>query len=214
MVGKHKQDVVIFVEGATDRGDDLRTECRKAFSDFFSKTKLGNRLRPRVIPCGGRNNAYNDFCTALRQNKNALLLVDSEAAIDSAHQKGDPADFLPWSHVKARDGWNTPADAEEAHCHLMVECMENWFIADWNTVADFFGKGFENKHKPAGAIANLAKPRVYVALEAATKFCNPKEAYGKGPHSFKLLGLIDAGKVLAQSPWAQRLIDEIEKRKS
>jgi len=211
MVGKNKQDVVIYVEGATDKGDDLRTECRQAFSVFFAKTKLGEKLRPRVIPCGGRNNAFNDFCTALSQNKNALLLVDSEAAIDPLHQG---ANYLPWSHLKVRDAWSKPADAEEDHCHLMVECMENWFVADWEAMASFYGKGFEKKHKPSGLVENISKASVYAALEAATKGCESKGSYGKGAHSFKLLGLIDARKVVANSPWAQRLIDEIEKRKS
>lgn len=214
MVKKNKQDVVIYVEGATDRGDDLRTECRQAFSAFFAKTKLGEKLRPRVIPCGGRTNAYDDFCTALRQNKNALLLVDSETSIDPAYQNGDPVNYLPWSHLKIRDYWDRPDDSEEAHCHLMVECMENWLVADWDVIASFYGNGFEKKHKPAGAIESISKSNVYAALESATKGCKTKGAYGKGPHSFKLLALIDPSKVLAQSPWAQRLIDEIEKRKS
>lgn len=214
MVGKNKRDVVIYVEGATDRGDDLRTECRQAFAAFFAKTKLGVKLRPRVIPCGGRSNAYDDFCTALSQNKNALLLVDSEASIDPSHQNVDPAKCLPWAHLKVRDAWDKPVDAEEAHCHLMVECMENWLVADWETIASFFGKGFEKKHKPPGSIENISKPNVYKSLEAATKGCQSKGSYGKGAHSFKLLALIDPQKVLSQSPWAQRLIDEIEKRKS
>ena len=38
-----------------------------------------------------------------------------------------------------------------------------------------------------------------------------KGEYGKGAHSFKILERIDAKKVLASSPSAKRLIDELGK---
>ncbi len=71
--------VTIYVEGGGYR--TLDTECRKAFHNFFEKAGFIKRL-PRVIPCGRRDAAYDDFCTALkvatRTGDIVFLLVDSE----------------------------------------------------------------------------------------------------------------------------------------
>lgn len=210
MVGRNKNDVIVYAEGGGD-SDELRSECRRAFAEFFVKTELGTTRRPRLVACGGRSAAYDAYKTALSQGKNALLLVDSEAPIDSANQSDDK--FNPWAHLLSRDNWTKPATASDNDCHLMVQCMESWFIADWSTAKSFFKQGFDDNRKPAVAIESIAKQDVYSVLELATKACKTKATYGKSAHSFKLLALLNPNVVQEASPWAKRFIDELKKRK-
>lgn len=210
MVSRHKNDVVVYAEGGGD-SDELRSECRRAFAEFFGKTELGRTRRPRMVACGGRDSAYDSFVTAINQGKNALLLVDSEDPVAPINQVTDK--FNPWAHLLARDNWTKPPSASDDDCHLMVQCMESWFIADWTTAKDFFGQGFNDRKKPSGTVENVIKQDVYSALELASKDCKTKAPYGKGAHSFKLLALICANKVMQASPWAKRFIDELKKRK-
>jgi hypothetical protein len=205
-------DVVLYVEGGGDSAS-LRAACRQAFAEFFSKTALGSTRRPSVVACGGRNAALEAFGTALLQGKNALLLVDSEDPVDQVNQGPLSEKFKPWHHLKQRDGWEQPRRARDEDCHLMVQCMESWFVADWLAVAAFFARDFETKHKPTQTVEDIPKADVYEALLRATVRCAPKGRYGKGAHSFKLLGLISPVLVCAASPWAMRLLDELKVRK-
>lgn len=212
---KIKNDVFVYAEGGGSGANSaaLQAEFRQALAAFFSKTILGVTRRPRVVICGGRNQALDMFSTAVAQGKNALLLVDSEDAVSSAHAPPPNGNWQPWAHLQARDGWQKPATATDDDCHLMTQCMESWFLADWPAVQAFFGQGFNQSTLPTGPVEAIAKPDVYAALQRATLVCKTKVAYGKGAHSFKLLSLIDPAKVMAASPWANRLIDELAKRK-
>ena len=215
MVKHLKNDVFVYVEGGNSH---LVQEVRQAFTKFFAETELGEAKRPRVSVCGSRNDAYRDFCIAISQNKNALLLVDSEAPISSSNEpQSDNSPFKPWEHLKKQDKWDKPNGAKDDDCHLMVQIMESWFLADWEAVSKFFGQGFKANAKPAQPIEKIHKSDVKAAISKATRDCKTKEKYDddtKGKHSFKLLGLISADKVLEASPWAKRFIDEIIKRKS
>ena len=81
----------LYVEGGGD-ANLLKTACRKGFSEFLKKAGLAGKL-PRIVACGSRRNAYDSFCTAVGRGERALLLVDSEEAVNSAppHQ--------PWQHL-------------------------------------------------------------------------------------------------------------------
>lgn len=204
-----KNDVFVYAEGGGSGANSaaLQAEFRQALAAFFSKTRLGTSRRPRVVICGGRNQALDMFSTAIQQGKNALLLVDSEAAVSSANNN------KPWTHLQARDGWQKPVTATDDDCHLMTQCMESWFLADWQTVQDFFAPGFNKSTLPTGPVEAIVKLDVYATLQRATLACKTKTAYGKSAHSFQLLSLIDPAKVMASFPWAMRLIDELVKRK-
>jgi Domain of unknown function (DUF4276) len=202
--------VKLFVEGGGD-SKLLRKECRNAFSEFLSKAGCAGKM-PRIVACGDRRSAYEDFCTAVANGEEALLLVDSEFAVADAHQAGASHDWLPWHHLaqRAGDGWQRPLTATESQCHLMVECMEAWLIADRASLGDFYGQGFRENALPkvATGIETVSKATLYTALADATKDCKPKGAYGKGAHSFKLLAALDPQKVVAASLWAKRFVDE------
>lgn len=215
MVKKIKTDLKVFVEGGGSgaNSDSLQSELRRGFAEFFAKTDLGTTRRPRVVACGGREQAFDSFRTAIEQGEEALLLVDSETSVNSTHQSPPEKPWKPWAHLKVQAGWEKPKRAKDDDCHLMVECMENWFLADKENVEAFFGSGFKKAALPASAIETVSKATVYAALQTATQDCKTKAAYRKGAHSFKLLQLIDPTKVEAASPWAKRFLDELRKRK-
>jgi hypothetical protein len=210
--------VKLFVEGGGDSAA-LKTACREGFAKFLEKAGLGGRM-PRIVACGGRQDAFDSFCTALNNGEAALLLVDSEALIGAAAQPGDGnakearSQWLPWQHLHQRvgDGWERPATAQDMQCHLMVQCMESWLVADRVNLKAFFGQGFQEDQLPAAArsLEAIPKEELYRTLTNATRNCKTKAQYGKGEHSFKLLTRVDPEKIMAASPWARRFVEGIQ----
>jgi hypothetical protein len=201
------------VEGGGDSAA-LRTACRQGFTQFI--TGAGIARKPRVVACGSRKDAYDSYCTAIANGDDAVLLVDSEAPVVAEYQQGQDSEWQPWQHLKHRpgDGWEKPEDATDTDCHLMVQCMESWLIADPVALKAFFGQGFRENQLPAtaGSVEQIAKAQLYSGLANATKHCKTKAQYGKGEHSFKLLGKIDPSKVTAASLWASRFVSELKKK--
>lgn len=173
-------------------------------------------MRPRIVACGSRRDAYDSYCTAIKNGEDAVLLVDSEALVTPENQEGSSDTWQPWTHLIQREGdhWAKPAGAVDTDCHLMAQCMESWLLSDRAALKEFFGQGFQENQLPAAAnaIEGIAKARVYDALAKATKSCKSKASYGKGEHSFKLLTIIDPAKVVVASPWAKRFINELKKK--
>lgn len=212
----------LYVEGGGDTAL-LKSACREGFSKFLGKAGLAGRM-PRVVACGSRADAYDSFCTALRNGEPAMLLVDSEAPVLPAAQSGDASQrkdrdrWLPWFHLTQPQGddWDRPAGSDDLQCHLMVQCMEAWLLADRETLKTFFGHGFREGDLPASGhpIEQIGKQQLYDALARASRDCRTKGSYGKADHSFKLLSQIDPGKVVNASPWAQRLVETLQARMS
>ena len=200
--------VKVYVEGGGD-GRELRARCRRGFSSFFEKAKLAGRM-PQVIACGGRQSVCEKFRGALGSSDGRefiVLLVDSEGPV--AEGSG------PWSHLEARDGWDRPEDATDENAHLMVQCMEAWFLADRSCLATFFGQGFNPDALPGNRnLEEVAKTDVLRGLKNATRQCRPKGEYGKGRHSFELLSEIDPANVMDASPQASRLVATLRKKAS
>ena len=198
--------VKVYVERGGD-GRELRARCRRGFSSFFEKADLVGRM-PRVIACGGRQSAYAKFLAALASGNERdfiVLLVDSEDPV--AEGSG------PWLHLMNRDGWDKPDDAMDENVHLMVQCMEAWFLADKDRLAVFFGRGFNRNALPGHRdIEEIAKADVLQGLKNATRQCQPKGDFGKGRHSFELLSQIDPASVLAASPHAKRLVEILREK--
>lgn len=203
--------VKLYVEGGGDTAV-LKTACREGFTKFL--TRAGLTKRPRIVACGGRQNAYESFRTAVESGEEALLLVDSEGPVAAQVQPDNPQTWQPWKHLKARpgDGWDRPPSAADTDCHLMIQCMESWFLADRAALAAFFGQGYRENALPAVAnpIDGVGKEQVYSALANATKDCKTKAPYGKGEHSFKLLAALDPDKVRIASAWANRFFVELK----
>jgi hypothetical protein len=153
--------VKLYVEGGGD-SSTLKTACRAGFSDFLSKAGLKGKM-PRIVACGSRRNAYDSsFCTAISIGEDALLLVDSEAPVSADCQQGDAESWKPWRHLNNRQGdqWDKPSNSEDAHCHLMVQCMEAWFLADRDTLQNFFTRHFPPQRKTAKPKQSTAKGNI------------------------------------------------------
>ena len=196
--------VKIYIEGGGDQAK-LKRECRRAFSKFFENAGFRGKM-PSVVACGSRNNAYDDFCIAMRNSSNgtvALLLVDSEARVLPQYQREGA--FRPWEHLHARDGWDKPAGADDDQVHLMVQCMEAWILADRECLKDFFGSGLRGNVLPTcSEVESIDKRSIYTVLKDATRDTQ-KGKYGKGAHSFGIIELINPDKVFRSSKWARRL---------
>ena len=191
--------VRVYVEGGSP--GKLESKCRKAFSQFFMNAGLSGHM-PRVIACGSRNNALRKFRTALAQSGSEeipLLLVDGEERVGPKSSA--------WQHLESRDGWRRPAGARVEHAHLMVQCMESWFLADVAALESFFGPGFRSTALPRrNDIENISKDDVFKHLKTASKG-SKRRAYDKGNHSFEILAQIDPEKVTYCSAFAKRMID-------
>ncbi len=195
-------EFVLYVEGGGET-KELHDACRRGFRLFLEKVGLVKN-RPRIVAGGSRRQAYEKFCTALRDGKHAVLLVDSETQM---------TETSPWTHLRQRpgDGWAMPDTATDDHCHPMVQCMENWFLADRATLRSFFGQGFKESALPPvnSNIETIPKDTAVKSLSQATKDCKTKARYDKGEHSFDLLARIDPAKVTAASKWADRFVTTV-----
>ena len=195
--------IMVHVEGGGN-ARELKKKCRRSFGEFFRKAGLEGRL-PRIFAGGSRGKTYGAFRDALDRaghNDFIVLLVDSEGVV--AGGSG------PWRHLRTRDGWDKPEDATDESAHLMVQCMESWFLADKDLLEAFFGDGFNRNALPGNRnIEEVPKDDVLDGLKNATRQCRPKGEYGKGRHSFELLSEIDPAKVMAASPHAKRLVDTL-----
>ena len=156
---------------------------------------------PAIVACGSRGDAYDSFSTAHTQkDSEALLLVDAEGPMVSPN---------PWQHVEAQDGWNRPPSAKDAQCHIMVQVMESWFLADVGALESFYGQGFQSGALPPNReIEKVAKDDVLAGLTRAARNTK-KGGYKKGMDSFDVLATLDPAKVMAASPWAGRLVDAL-----
>lgn len=155
---------------------------------------------PSIVACGSRNNAYNKFKTAQATGENAMLLVDAEGQVTAQG---------PWQHLKTRDNWDRPSAATDEQCHMMVQAMESWFLADVDTLEFYYGANFRRQALPQNRnIEDVPKQDVYDGLDRATRNTQ-KGRYSKGRHSFEILERLDTTKVVEVSCYAKRLIDAL-----
>ena len=192
----------LYVEGG---GNGIQqTRCRKAFQAFFEKAGLQGRL-PRVFASGSRNSAYEDFCTALADEKVdfAILLVDSEEVVDP--------NVASWSYLR-QAGWDKLTAAHDDQVHLMVQCIEAWFLADPKSLENYFGRNFSADDLPKeGNVEVISKKDLLDGIKSATQKTRNNKTYHKGNDSFKILQMLSPNLVCEASPHAKRLIDVLRK---
>ena len=203
----------IYVEGGGNTSV-LKKELRRGFSRLFQNAGFAGNI-PRFIACGRRQEAHKDFCRAVENGQNAMLLVDSEQGISSRHQSGNASEWEPWQHLAALPDnypWKPPVQARKTDCHLMVQCMEAWFLADPAALEKIWTQSFRSIAPPSADIEGIEKQKIYDLLKAATRSNRKGTTYGKGKHAFRLLAHIDLHKVTAASGWARRFVDEARHR--
>ena len=193
--------VKVYVEGGGETRHQRRN-LRKAFAQFVEKAGLRGNM-PRVIACGPRAAAFDDFKDGHREPGSiAILLVDSEGPVTAD---------TPWQHLQDRDGWDRPPHTDTDQCHLMVQVMESWFVADREALADFYGSGFRSSAIPQWPeIEEVPKMDVLSRLRQATSSTR-NGSYRKGRHGFEMLGQLDPNRVMKASPHATRFVNSLQK---
>jgi len=192
--------VRVYVEGGGPYAKhQAAIACRKAFSDFFGKV-LGDKPKPKIVASGSRDEAYHDFCRSLKNDSDtfAVLLVDSEDPVAAGKTAA--------AHLRDREkSWTT--QMPDGQVHLMVQCMEAWFLADKPALAGYYGNRIKTSALPQNPkIEEIPKRDVMKGLDAATKATETKGLYHKTKHGFELLELIDPAAVRQASPFADALI--------
>ena len=191
--------IKLYVEGGGDT-KDLKSACREGFKTFIEKAGLGGMM-PKIVACGTRRNAYEDFVIA-HKNGSAMLLVDAEEPVKEAGS---------WRHLKVREDWDCPDGATDDQCHLMVQFMESWFLADRDALKEYYGQRYRENALPQNPqIEQIAKDDVLGGLANATRETS-KRHYNKGSHSFEILAKLDPEKVKNASPYAKRFIEALFK---
>ena len=168
--------VKVYVEGGGNNRT-LRNACRRGFTKFMDKAGLAGNT-PQIVPSGGRGDAYNNFRKALTGKDYAILLVDAEVPIVAQGA---------WEHLKASDNWDRPTGASDGQCHLMVQAMESWFLADRQAVEGYFGSGFQGSAFPQNPnVEQIPKQDILDGLSRAAR-STPKGTYNKGVQSYEIL---------------------------
>jgi hypothetical protein len=198
-------EVRIYVEGGGDQRSG-KAAVQEGFSKFLSPLKeiaRERRIHWYVIACGSRNAAFDAFGIALRQHVAAfnVLLVDSESHVSQS----------PWRHLQDRDHWPIQGIPDE-HCHLMVQVMEAWIIADLETLRRFYGQGFNPNPIPGREDVELIdKADLELALGQATQNTQKGE-YHKVRHGPKILALVDVAKVCGKARHCERMFTVLKNK--
>lgn len=192
----------IYIEGGGD-SHHQKASLRQGFNAFFGAVRDAARNRCihwDVILVGSRNSSFDAFCNACEQHRDAvnILLVDAECAVCKE----------PREHLRNVDGWTIEASKEA--CHLMVQTMEAWLVADRDALGRYYGAGFLSSSIPGNTnVEEIDKATLESALDAATRHTQ-KGSYTKIKHGAALLALIDPAVARAKAPYCERLFRTLE----
>jgi len=198
-------EIRIYIEGGGESRstkDELRGGYRAFLQEIYDLAST-KRIRCRIVMCGGRNSAFDDFKTAIQSHPQSfnVLLVDAEA----------PVLLTPWAHLQQRDGWIS-SSVPDNHCHLMVQLLEAWFLADKDALKSYYGQGFNSNPIPGNPnVEQIAKATVASAMGIATRNTQKGE-YRKIRDASRLLERISPAVVRVKSPHCDRLFTELSEQ--
>jgi hypothetical protein len=226
--------IAIYVEGGGETAQQ-RAELRVGMDQLLGAEKQAardKRLQWRVVFSGGRDSAFGAFENASRRpsgDQLCVLLVDSEGPIDNEHEvdpgAADVVEVLERNararrdYLSRRDGWDFGVIEPET-IHLMVQCMETWFVADPESLSNYYGTGFRKTALPVRKnLEEEPKVEVYKKLAKATRATKKGEYseanHAKVTHAKEILGRIDPNVIADRSSrfatfieWLRRRIDE------
>ena len=122
-----------------------------------------------------------------------------------------PVARSPWEHLRGRDNWSIQGIHND-HCHLMVQVMEAWIIADIEPLRKFYGQGFNSNSIPRRKnIELIAKDDVQRALIQATQNTQKGE-YHKIRHGPKILALVDVNKIRNRAQHCDRMFTTLSNK--
>jgi len=188
--------IAFYVEGGGD-SEAGKAALRQGFDGLLAAQKgaaYARKVRWKTVLCGGRNATFDAFlnATTKRTANVVVLVVDAEDPVTTTTPEGRVA------HLAARDGWRFD-DIVAERVHLMTQCMEAWIVADPESLATYYGKGFHAKALPRrNVLDDEPKASLYTALESATKGTQ-KGSYGKIKHASELLKRIRPSVLVTRS---------------
>jgi len=188
----------IYLEGGGDYKEQ-RAALRQGMCAFLAKLKDEAAERQtllEVVPCGGRQKAYEAFRNAVDNSVSGilpLLLVDSEG----------PVTAPPPAHLTASESWAF-GDTEGTRVHLMIQAMETWIVADAEAVASYYRQKFVRCLPKADDLEQTPKATVAALLSRAT-MRTQKGEYHKTRHAPDLLRRLDQAKVRKRCRSCERL---------
>ena len=190
-------EIRIYIEGGGDSAL-TRGKLRPGFDAFLKSIK--DKARVQVIMCGSCNDAYRNYLLALKSHPGAVnvLLVDAEGPV--ADSNGD--------HLRRR-AWKLPP-TQDPRYHLMVQAMEVLFVADPDTLAQYYGQNFQRNALPKHAnLEAVSVQELATALKKATQKTTAGE-YKKIHHAAKLLAMINVPRVRTILPHCDQLFNFLD----
>ena len=195
------REIRIYVEGGGDE-DEARGRLRAGLRGFLRDVWTDARrrgIRLNIVPCGDGVRTVRSFHRALKWHPDAfnVLLVDAEGPVTeaSARQHLGTRDPRQWSGTRIQD----------EHCHLMVQMMEAWLVADREKLAEYYKEGFHEKSLPDNPnVEQIDKETLQRALERATRQTK-KGPYHKTRHAPDLLERIRPEVVRPRASFCDRL---------
>jgi len=143
---------------------------------------------------GSRPETFKRFMAAVRDEPEVrhILLVDSERPVGAPVKE----------HLNRLDRWDT-SSVSENQCHLMVQAVEAWLVADPEALASYYGRHFQSL--PSWQDVEVIDKDVLIKkLEKATAKTQ-KRRYDKVHHCSDLLRRIDPAKVRKRAKHCDRL---------
>ncbi|MFH0967906.1 MAG: DUF4276 family protein [Methanobacteriota archaeon] len=205
--------VRIFVEGGGD-SKELKSRCREGFRKLLENSGFQGRM-PGFVACGGRNKAFDMFCTSTlgdRDQMRSFLLVDSEDPVEG--EDYSPESSIAWIHLEKRDKWDRPEGVLNSQVLLMTTCMETWIMADRDAIHAFFGGNIrEASLLPIYELEKRPRDEVLESLISGTVNCGRNKAYRKGKRSFELLIHLNPKTLQQNLPHFQRFIQTLRQIK-
>jgi len=199
------REIRIYVEGG---GQDKLTwrKIREGLSNFLDPLRQlarSHRVGWSIIPCGSRNDTFEELKIGLRTRPEAfnVLLVDSEGPVSRSRLE----------HLRHQDRWDVALLTED-QCHLMVQTIEAWLVADPEALAGYYGQDFRPKALPKhDDVEAIPKDQLYASLKRAT-FRTQKGPYHKIRHCADLLGLLNRDRVRQRAYYCNQLFRTLEAR--
>jgi hypothetical protein len=196
------KEIRIYVEGGGSSKSTWRI-VRTGFSEFLAPLRdlaRSRGIRWSVVPGGAGPETVKDFQRALKNYPDTLniLLVDSEAQVVSSRVE----------HL--RQAVRNLEPFPEDQCHLMVQTVEAWLVADPDALAEYYGQGFQKSVLPGQRdVEEIPKDNLLRSLNRAVAGTK-KERYDKIHHCADILARLNRDHVRRRARHCDLLFRTLE----
>jgi Domain of unknown function (DUF4276) len=204
------EGIRIYIEG-DKKSKNSNISLREGFSTFFKDLREKARekkIKFDVILGGSSAETFKDFLRGIKSHPNSFVafLIDSD---DEVSEDDTPKSFL--QNLQKSKNWEWE-NVEDEQCQLMVQIMESWFLADVETLKNYYGQGFNSKTIPKTQnVEKIAKNDVESSLDKATRDTK-KGVYHKIKHGAELLTKVDVINIKQKAKHCQRIFQTVEKK--